>query len=94
MKPVPVKPGAGIQRSQLVTTSLTPAFAGVTAFYETGSLVFPVSNSCIIPYLSARVLASRRSSASISASMSESTVAMVDCSSFHGEMPMVILILL
>src|ERR1035437_9607256 len=44
------------------------------------SLVLPVSNSCIIPCLISRVLSRLCSCAAISASMSESTVAMAVCS--------------
>src|SRR5690606_25975000 len=44
----------------------------------------PVRSCCIMPCLIARVLSRRASSAAISASMSERTVAMADCSSFGG----------
>ena len=44
------------------------------------SLVLPVSNSCIMPCLRARVLSRRCSSAASSASMSDSTSAMAVCS--------------
>src|SRR6266516_6247206 len=48
------------------------------------SRILPVSSSCIIPCLSARVLSRRPSRAAISASMSESTAAMATCSDGVG----------
>src|SRR5438874_147835 len=54
------------------------------------SRVLPVSSSCIMPCLSARVLASRASRAASSASMSERTAAMAVCSAVVGGNPTVI----
>src|SRR5258708_36850839 len=45
---------------------------------------FPVTNSCIIPYLIRRALDSLAPSASISTSISERTSATADCSSTFG----------
>ena len=84
---VAVGPVAEVAVAQLVAEQgddavLSGAF-GLADGADT-SRILPVSSSCIMPCLRARVLARLSSSAAISASMSESTAARADCSGSGG----------